>query len=124
MPVRSLNSSVMRWPSPEVVHAAALEWAEGLASGDPSVIAVGCFGSYARGDAGVGSDLDLIAIVTACESARRRDGVWAVEHLPTPAELIVYTIGEWRELSVNSPRFYQTLLREARWLCGAPPTPR
>ncbi len=121
MPVRSLNSSVMRWPSPETVLAAAREWAERVASGDPAVIAVGCFGSYARGDAGVGSDLDLIAIVAA-DAPARRDGVWAVEHLPTPAELIVYTMDEWRELRVNSPRFYQTLGREARWLCGAPPT--
>ena len=46
---------------------------------------------------------------------------WAVEKLPTPADLIVYTIDEWRQLRLNSPRFYESLAREAVWLCGAPP---
>jgi hypothetical protein len=121
MPVRSLNSSVMRWPSRETVLAAARAWAERLASAEPSVVAVGCFGSYARGDSGVGSDLDMIAIVAGPEPSPRRNGVWAVENLPTPAELIVYTTEQWRDLSVNSPRFSQVLQHEALWLCGAPP---
>jgi len=30
---------------------------------------IGYFGSYARGDWGVGSDLDLLVIVTAAEEA-------------------------------------------------------
>jgi uncharacterized protein len=121
MPVRSLNSSVMRWPRPEAVETAAREWAKRLMSADASVIAVAYFGSYARGDPGVGSDLDLIAIVAGNKPSRQRDGEWAVEQLPTPTDLIVYTADEWRELSINSPRFFQTVAREARWLCGVPP---
>ena len=122
MPVRSLSSSVLRWPSPEAVLAAALKWAERLASADPAVVAVGCFGSYARDDSGMGSDLDLIAIVAAEEQSKQRNGAWAVESLPTPTDLLVYTTDQWRELSANSPRFYKTLELEARWLLGAPPT--
>ncbi len=121
MPVRSLTSSVMRWLNPEAVLAAAQEWAERLASGEPSVIAVGCFGSYARGDAGVGSDLDLIVIMSANATTPRREGAWAVEQLPIPADVIVYTTDQWRDLCVNSPRFFQTLENEAQWLCGPPP---
>jgi uncharacterized protein len=120
MPVRSLSSSVMRWPEPEAVLTAARHWAERLAHADSSVVAVGCFGSYARGDAAMGSDLDLLAIVAA-SSAPHRTGAWSVEQLPTPTDLLVYTVDQWRELSVNSPRFYDTLCGEARWLWGAPP---
>jgi uncharacterized protein len=74
-----------------------------------SVAAVGCFGSYARGSEGVGSDLDLIVILK--QDAPRPEEAWAVENLPVPAELIVYTAVQWRELRSNSPRFFQTLER-------------
>ena len=63
MPVQSLTSSVLRWPDPESVHRAARARAIGLAAAHAEVAAVGCFGSYARGDAAVGSDLDLVVLI-------------------------------------------------------------
>jgi hypothetical protein len=63
MPVRSLTSSALRWPDAETVHRAALAWAVALAQSEPAIVAIGYFGSYARGDAGVGSDLDLVVLV-------------------------------------------------------------
>jgi predicted nucleotidyltransferase len=57
MPVRSLNSPVLKWPRAEEVLAAAQEWARRVAAAEPDVRAIGCFGSYARSHAGVGSDL-------------------------------------------------------------------
>ncbi|WP_376791658.1 nucleotidyltransferase domain-containing protein [Thermoflexus sp.] len=38
-------------------------WAERVARERPEVLRIGYFGSYARGDWGVGSDLDLVVIV-------------------------------------------------------------
>jgi predicted nucleotidyltransferase len=117
-----LNSSVHRWPDGEAVLAAAREWAERLAAHAKDVLAVGCFGSYARGDAGVGSDLDLIVIVRG-ESRQidPADEIWATDRLPVPAERLLYTEGQWADLRGSNSRFYRTLRKEARWLVGEPP---
>ena len=56
------------------------------------VVRVGYFGSYARGDCGVGSDLDLVVVLTmqrAAATARTR-----LRHhrgFPVPVDLLVYT---------------------------------
>lgn len=63
MPVRSSTSSVLVWPDPEKVDRAAREWAQGEAPRHPELVRLGYFGSYATGDWGVGSDLDLVAVV-------------------------------------------------------------
>ena len=122
MPVRSLTSPVLRWPDAESVHAAAVSWVIALATGNPVVVAAGYFGSYARGDAGVGSDLDLVLIVR--ESAlpfERRATLFPIESLPVPADLLVYTIAEWQRLQERGGRFARALRQETRWLAGAPP---
>jgi len=61
MPVRSLRSPVLQWPPEAEVVAALRRWARDLDL--PGLVALGCHGSYARGEAGVGSDLDLVLIV-------------------------------------------------------------
>ena len=83
--------------------------------------AFGYFGSYARGDAGFGSDLDLVAIVGASKATfldRARD--WPTETLPVPADLLVYTAAEWKQMQTGGGRFAQTLLHETVWLTGRP----
>ena len=58
---------------------------------------MGYFGSYARGDAGFGSDLDLVAVVKRSEVPRmERNRDWPYERLPVPADLLVFTVDEWR----------------------------
>lgn len=52
MPVRSLNSSVLRWPDARAVEAALQHWAKTTAQTHPEVLRIGYFGSYARGDWG------------------------------------------------------------------------
>ena len=64
MPVRSLNSSVLKWPDQKTVIKALKDWMIVEADHQPELIELGYFGSYARGDWGVGSDLDLIAILS------------------------------------------------------------
>jgi hypothetical protein len=57
---------------------------------------LGYFGSYANGTWGVGSDIDLVAIVSASdEPFERRSVKWPTERLPVPADLLVYTEPEW-----------------------------
>ena len=120
MPVTSSASSVKRWPSAESVMAAAREWAAELAARDEAIIAVGCFGSYARGVAGFGSDLDLVLIRRHEAGAFDRRGA-AVETLPVPADVLVYDVDTWRRLQADDRRMARVLRSETRWLYGAPP---
>ena len=116
MPVRSLRSSVMRWPDAEEVDAAVRAWARALAAAHPEVRRVGYFGSYARGDWGVGSDVDIVVIVAhSDEPPPRRAARWPVEDLPVPADVLVYTEEEWRRIPPDS-RLDRVMREEVRWV--------
>ncbi|MBA2592214.1 MAG: nucleotidyltransferase domain-containing protein [Gammaproteobacteria bacterium] len=76
---------------------------------------------YARGDWGVGSDLDLIALVReAGEPFERRALSWDLTPLPVPADFLVYTEAEWRRLLDTGSRFAETVMREAVWVHPQP----
>ncbi len=116
MPVRSLNSSVLKWANREEVLKAAKQWAEKIAEKHLEVICIGCFGSYARGDWGVGSDIDLLIIVARSDKPfiyRATD--FDATELPVPADVLVYTRDEWERLQ-RSGRFGERLLAETIWL--------
>jgi hypothetical protein len=117
MPVRSLTSSVLKWPDRRCVEEALQVWLTREAGRHPDLVRLGYFGSYARGDWGVGSDLDLIALVReAGEPFERRALSWDLIPLPVPAELLVYTEAEWRRLLDTGSRFAETVMREAVWV--------
>jgi len=102
MPVRSLNSSVLKWPDASRVHAAVSLWAEKMGHLFPEIMAIGYFGSYARSDWGVGSDIDLLVIVE--ESAlpfEHRAAKWETKELPVPPDLIIYTKKEWQSAAIQ-----------------------
>jgi len=118
MPVRSLTSSVLRWPDRDTVDRAARRWAARAARRRPDVQQIGYFGSYARGDWGVGSDLDLVIIVRDSDQPFEfRAATWDCGDLPVPAEVLVYTQAEWSLLKSRG-RFGHTLAREAVWVYG------
>src|SRR5258708_32880190 len=56
MPVRSLRSSVLKWPDRGTVEQALAAWAARERLRHPALLRLGWFGSYARGDAGGGGD--------------------------------------------------------------------
>ncbi len=117
MPVRSLNSSVIKWPDKECVRQALQKWARAIKRRHPNVVRIGYFGSYARGDWGVGSDLDLLVIVKKSELPRERCAIpFDKENLPVPADLLVYTLDEWKTLSASGSKFTKMISREAVWL--------
>jgi hypothetical protein len=85
------------------------------------IVRLGYFGSYARGDWGVGSDLDLIAIVKdSGEPFERRLLEWDLTDLPVPAEIIVYSLPEWERLKQKNTRFFRMLEREVVWTFSDP----
>jgi hypothetical protein len=108
---------VFKWATREVVERALQDWAGGLAAERPELLRLGCFGSFAQGDWGFGSDLDLVAVVasSAVPFEERRRG-WPLEVLPIPADLLVYTVEEWTRLSAQDTRFGRLLRNQVRWL--------
>lgn len=117
MPVRSLSSSVLKWPERETVLTAARQWAVEQSRRHPELLALGCYGSYARGDWGVGSDLDVVAIVQCCDAPfERRALSWDLDALPVPTEILVYTREEWERIRRGSRRFGRMLRDETMWL--------
>lgn len=112
MPVRSLNSPILKWPSRQAVLAAAEAWGGELQRRDARVVKVGVFGSYARGDAGVGSDLDLVVLVRAGSGAPLFD----VTRLPVPADVVVFEERRWAQASAEATGIARSIAREARWL--------
>ena len=117
MPVRSLHSSVLRWPDPETVVASARAWAEQEATRRPGLRRLGFFGSYATGHWGVGSDLDLVAVVDVVDrSFHERGRDWDLTDLPVPAEILVYTESEWRIVVNRGDRFAGVMSTEVVWM--------
>lgn len=117
MPVRSLNSSVIRWPDLQSVDQAVRDWVDQQVQHSTDILRVGYFGSYARGDWGVSSDLDVILIVKHSDQPFwRRALKWDVLHLPVPVDLLVYTQEEWQNLIKQGGRFPHTVEKEAIWI--------
>jgi predicted nucleotidyltransferase len=86
----------------------------------PGLLRAGYFGSYARGDWGVGSDLDLVLVVRESgERFERRALNWDLDGLPVPADLLVYTAQEWQCLQAEAGRFARTLAGETVWVYSA-----
>jgi uncharacterized protein len=116
MPVRSLSSSVLKWPNKEAVDSAVRSWAEKVARERKDVQKIGYFGSYARGDWGVGSDLDIAVILDRSDRPmERRASDWDTKDLPVPPDLLIYTFDEWEKMR-DVGRLGRTLIRETVWV--------
>ena len=117
MPVRSLRTSVLAWPGRPEVETAVTDWAWELARLVPDLVAVGFFGSYARGDWGVGSDVDLIVVLDSSASPfGSRTVTGGSLRLPVPADQLVYTREELRTVLERGGRFADTLRQEVIWV--------
>jgi uncharacterized protein len=116
MPVKSLSSRVLKWPDAKTVDRAVREWAAACTATRADVVRIGYFGSYARGNWGVGSDVDLLILVESSELPfERRSAAWDATSLPVPADVLTYSVEEWDRLKKGS-RFYDTVEREAVWV--------
>ena len=120
MPVRSFSSSVLKWPNRQAVDRAVREWAAKLAQERPDVVGIGYFGSYARGDWGVGSDVDLIVILASSTLPFERRAIeldaTLERALPVPADILVYTQDEWKQLTKRPAG--KRLSQEVVWVYG------
>ena len=114
MQVRSLTSSVHKWPDRRSVESALQIWARRvLERGD--VRRVGFFGSYARGDWGVGSDVDVVVVLSKTSLPfQERPLALPGLRLPVSADLVVYTEEELQDLA--NTKFGKTIADEAIWI--------
>ncbi|MCD6160472.1 MAG: nucleotidyltransferase domain-containing protein [Thermotogae bacterium] len=116
MPVRSLDSSVMKWPSKKEIIEALKNWSDELFN-DSNTLAVGYFGSYARGNYGVGSDLDVITIIKETNTPFEKRGInRGLFAIPVPVDLLIYTIDEWRKMKKEKSHFALKVEDEVVWL--------
>ncbi|HXV60860.1 MAG TPA: nucleotidyltransferase domain-containing protein [Vicinamibacteria bacterium] len=99
------------------MERALRDWVAREAIAHPELRRLGYFGSYARGDWGVGSDLDLVAIVSrSTEPFERRALTWNLEELPVPADLLIYTEAEWDRMQAQKNLFARRLAQEVKWV--------
>ena len=112
---------MLRWPSSDQVIEQARRWATAQQQQNPDLLAVGVFGSYGRGDAGVGSDLDLVLILETCDlPIWERLLRWNTSSLPLACDLLIYSRKEWQTLPGWNPRLADALAHDTRWLAGSP----
>lgn len=117
MPVRSLNSSVLKWPDRQTIDKSVRDWVSTLVSNRSDILRVGYFGSYAKNEWGVGSDLDIIVIITQSNKPFwQRSLEFDLTNLPLPSEILIYTRDEWEEMRKERRSFYQTVEQEAVWI--------
>ena len=117
MPVRSLTQSVLRWPRPEQVLRETELWAAEQRQARSNLRRVGVFGSYGRGTASVGSDLDLLLIDdSAAGPQHQRLCDWPLERLPLSCDALVLTSAEFEELLAGGSRMARELQADLRWL--------
>ena len=118
---------MLRWPDPDQVIQATRHWAERQSADQPGLIAVGVYGSYGsygsygRGDAAVGSDLDLLLIDRDARGPQQeRLPQWPLELLPLACDALVLSPQELRALLAPADglpgRMGQAVGRECRWL--------
>lgn len=82
-----------------MVREALEDWARKMAVSHPEVVRIGCFGSYVRGDWGVGSDLDVVVVLQGGERVFGRVIDWLeATGLPVPVDLLVYSEEEYERL--------------------------
>lgn len=123
MPVRSLSSPVLKWPDAQTVDRAVRRWGEKVRQHHNEVCRIGYFGSYARGDWGVGSDVDVVIIVERSPwPFEKRGQAWDTTDLPVPADVLTYTREEWQSLNPQG-RFSQMLRQETVWVYDRGTTP-
>lgn len=124
MPVRSLRSSVFVWPDAQHVDQAVRAWAGTMVAQRPDTLRIGYIGSYARDDWGVGSDLDLLILVTQSDLPfAERAAAWDTTPLPVPTDVWIYTQDEWATMAAQGRRFHREAMQQAVWVYERTETP-
>ena len=97
-------SARVRYAEPEPIRKAVRDYVRDLRDGHPEIRSIRWFGSWVRGDAGVGSDVDLCIIVEGSDTPRRdRTAAFLPRVFPVGIDLFVYTQAEFDALRTKHP---------------------
>ncbi len=99
------------------IEAALARLVADVYGADPRVAAVVLFGSFARGDAVPGSDVDLL-IVLAADERRFMDRIpdFLPDSFPIGVDVLPWTLAELEDRVAEGDRFAMTILRDGRVL--------
>ena len=93
------------------------EYRKALDGGFPGMVeGILIFGSKARGDSGLESDLDVLVVLREADRQEKRE-IRHTGHLlsalsDAQPSIMVYTKEEWRARERDSSPFYQTIMRD------------
>lgn len=108
------NSAEARFVDKDKVMDLAGKTARQIAQRHPGVLRILLFGSFARGDYGVRSDLDLLIIVKKSAESQPERIQRFLEHAPAyPTDMLVYTDEELRSRVSGKDPFLARILRES-----------
>jgi uncharacterized protein len=114
MPVRSLNSAILKWPEKQKVLNEAKLWAKSTGLGDDNIIRIFCFGSICTDIWGVGSDLDIIIILKQTTVPFiSRASLYNSSAISVPTDILVYTQSEITELAGKKSHFINEIEKKA-----------
>ena len=117
MPVCSLKQSVLPWPAPEQVLQDVHPRAEQQQRRVPSLQRLGLFGSYGRGTAAFGSDLDLILVDAGVRGGQvERPQQWPLAEMSFSCNALVLTPAEQEQRLNDGSCMVMELKRDLRWL--------
>ena len=116
--MRSLKQSVWRWPAPEQVLEDVQAWAQQQQQRRvPSLQRLGVFGSFERGTAAFGSDLDLIPLDAGASGGQVEHlQQWPLADLPLSCDALVLTPAELEKRLNDGSRMATELRLDLRWL--------
>ena len=112
MPVRLLNSAVLKWPDRQKVINEARKWARMVGGNNKNIQQILCFGSICTGFWGVGSDLDVLIILNESDFPYSyRSSIYSeyLSIISIPVDILVYTTEEMDEMSKKRPRFLREI---------------
>jgi len=105
-------SARVRYTEPELIRNAVRDYARDLRNGHPEIRAIRWFGSWVRGDAGVGSDVDLCIIVERSDVPRRERAMDFLPRIfPVGIDLFIFTVAEFDALGTEHPSMRKAIDR-------------
>ena len=114
MPVKLLNSAILKWPDENTVLEKAKIWAQKTGSKNNNIAKISSFGSITTGRWGVGSDCDILIELEICSLPfMERSLGYNTSDIPVPVEIVVYTTGELIAMRKEGHRFMREFDRDS-----------
>jgi predicted nucleotidyltransferase len=100
----------VRYADPERIRKAVRSYAHDLRTTHREILSLRWFGSWIKGTASVGSDVDLCVIIDRSDKPRReRIPDFLPRTFPVGIDLFIFTEGEFAKLATEHPSLFQVI---------------